>query len=109
MEKQEQEEKKTLTFPFNSRWLLLSYKQLIVKTLSLPTTASASDLAVIIDRKFREENSNPNDIQVIVTQSEKGEELLLQDVDGVFLKIPAKNCASSRMSPTPSSRFVQLV
>ena len=104
MEKQVQEEKKTLTFPLNSRRLLLSHKQLIAKALSLPTTASASDLAVMIDGKFREENRNPTDIQVIVIQSEKGEELLLKDVDGVFLKIPADNCASSRTSPTPSSQ-----
>ena len=68
------------------------------------TTASASDSAVMIDGKFREENRNPTDIQVIIIQSAKGEELLLQDVDEVFLKIPAENCVSSRTSPTPSSQ-----
>ena len=45
----------------------------------------------MIDGKFREENRNTTDIQVIVIQSEKGEEVLLQDVDGIFLKIPAEN------------------
>ena len=54
----------------------------------------------MMDGKFREGNRNPTDIQVIVIQSEKGEELLLQDVDGVFLKILAENCVSCRTSPT---------
>ena len=103
MEKEEQE-KKTLTFPLNSRRLLLTHKQLISRALNLPTTASASDLGVMIDGKLREDNRNPTDIQVMVTQSEKGEELLLRNVDGVFLKIPVEYCVSSRTSPTPSSQ-----
>ena len=92
-----------MAFPLNSMRLLLSHKKLITKAfLSLPTTASASDLAVMIHGKFREENRNPTDIEVIVIQSEKGEELLLQGVDGVFLKIPAENCVLFRTCLTPS-------
>jgi len=53
-----------------------------------------------------EENRNRTDIHVIVIQLEKGEELLLKNVDGMFLKIPAENYVSSRTSPTQVVRYL---
>jgi len=49
---------------------------------------------------LREENRDPSNIQVTVTQLEEGEELCLH---GVFLKIPAEQCVSSRTSLASSS------
>ena len=54
---------------------------------------------MIISGRLHENNRNPSNTQVVITQSEKGEELCLQDMDGVFLRIPASECASPR---TPS-------
>ena len=50
--------------------------------------------------RLREENRDPSNIQVTVSQSGEAEELCLQDVNGVFLRIP------TRASPTPSSEYL---
>ena len=49
--------------------------------------------------RLREENRDPSNIQVTVSQSGEAEELCLQDVNGAFLRIP------TRTSPTPSSEI----
>ena len=89
MEEQEGGRRTTLTFPFNSKRLQLHHIQLIAESLCLPTTASASDLSVMIGGKLCENNHDPSNTQIVITQSEEGEELSLQDMDGVFLRIPA--------------------
>ena len=101
MEKQEGERKTTLTFPLISK----SHIQLIARGLSLPTAASAGDLSVIISGRLHENNRDPSNTQVVITQSEKGEELSLQDMDGVFLRIPESECASPRTSSVSSSKL----
>ena len=42
-------------------------------------------------------------VQVVITKSEEGEELSLQDIDGIFLKIPPEQCASPGTTPAPIS------
>ena len=93
MEKQEGERKTTLTFPLISKRLQLHHIQLIARGLCLPTAASAGDLSVMISGRLPENNYDPSNTQVVITQSEKGEELTLQDMDGVLLRIPASECA----------------
>ena len=105
MEKQEGERKTTLTFPLISKRLQLHHIQLIARGLSLPTAASAGDISVMISGRLHENNRDPSNTQVVITQSEKGEELSLQDMDGVFLRIPASECASSRTSSVSSSEL----
>ena len=105
MEKQEGERKTTLTFPLFSKRLQLHHIQLIARGLSLPTAASAGDLSVMISGRLHENNRDPSNTQVVITQSEKGEELSLQDMDGVFLRIPASECASPRTSSVSSSEL----
>ena len=105
MEKQEGERKTTLTFPLISKRLQLHHIQLIARGLSLPTAASAGDLSVMISGRLHENNRDPSNTQVVIIQSEKGEELSLQDMDGVFLRIPASKCASPRTSSVSSSEL----
>jgi len=71
--------------------------------LDLPNAATTSDLSVMISGRFHESNHDPFNIQVVISKSEEGEELSLQDVGGVFLRIPAVQCTSSRTSPAPIS------
>ena len=96
MEKQEGERKTTMIFPLISKILQLHHIQLIAIGLSLPTAASAGDLSVMISGRLHENNHDPSNTQVVITQSEEGEELSLQDLDGVFRRIPASECASPR-------------
>ena len=103
MEGQEGERKTSLTFPLSSRRLQLHHIQLIAKGLDLPTAASASDLSVMISGRLQESNHDPSYTQVVITQSEEGEELSLQDMGGVFLRIPVSKFTSSRTSPAATS------
>ena len=103
MEEQEGGRRTTLTFPFNSKRLQLHHIQLIAESLCLLTTASASDLSVMIGGKLCENSHDPSNTQIVITQSEEGEELSLQDMDGVFLRIPAVRSTLLRTSPSPSS------
>ena len=79
----------TLTFPFNSKKFQLHHIQLVAESLCIPTTVSASDLSVMISGKLHENNHDPFNTQIVITYSEEGQELSLQDMDGVFLRIPA--------------------
>ena len=73
------------------------------------TAASAGDLSVMISGRLHENNRDPSNTQVVITQSEKGEELSLQDMDGVFLRIPASECASpTTLSVSSSELSVEL-
>ena len=78
-----------------SKRLQLHHLQLIAKGLDLPSAASASDLFVMISGKLYESNHDPSNTQVIIAQSVEGEVLSLQDVSGVFLKVPVFECTSS--------------
>ena len=79
--------------------------QLIAKALSLPTAASANNLSMIISGRLRVNNPNPSNTQVVITQSEESEELSLQGMDGVFLRIPAPGCAEPRTPSLSSSKL----
>ena len=105
MEKQGGEGKTTLTFPPFSKRLQLHHIQLIARDLSLPTAASAGDLSVMISGRLHENNRDPSNTQLVITQSEKDEELSLQNMDGVFLRIPASECASPKTSSVSSSEL----
>ena len=73
------------TFPLTSKRLKLSYMKQLAEVLRLPTSATGSDLLVMIAGKLRETDRDPTNIQVVVTHKEDGEELSLQDMNGVFL------------------------
>ena len=114
----------TTTFPLTSKRLKLCYMKQLAKALELPTSATGSDLLVMITGKLRESNRDPVNVQVVVTHKEEGKELSLQDMDGVFLhfvlpsevsslsvspmlgdremSVPSLMTGSSRTSPTPS-------
>ena len=78
----------TTTFPLMSKRLKLQQKKAIATALELPTSATGDDLTVMITGKLQELDHNPTSVQVVVTNSEEGESLSLQDVDGVFLQVP---------------------
>ena len=59
----------------------------------------------MISGRLHENNRDPSNTQVMITQLEKGEELSLQDMDGVFLRIPASECESPRMSSVSTSEL----
>ena len=69
----------------------------------MPTAASASNLSVMIIGRLCENNHDPSYTQVVITQSEGCEELSLQDMDGVFLRLPASVYTSSRIPSVSSS------
>ena len=102
MEEQEREGKTSLTFPLTSKRLQL-HMQLIARDLDLPTAASACDLSVMISGRLHENSHDPSKVQVVITMLEEGEELSLQDIDGIFLKIPPEQCASPGTMPAPIS------
>ena len=113
------------TFPLTSKRLKLSYVKQLAEVLGLPTFATGSDLLVMITGKLRETDRDPTNIQVVVTHKEDGEELSLQDMDGVFLhfivqgevsslsvspifgdremSVPSLMTGSSRTSPAPNN------
>ena len=89
----------TTTFPLTSKRLKQSQMQRLAKRLELPALATGSDLLVMITGRLRESNHDPTNVQVVVSNSEEGEELSLQDMDGVFLRLPTPKKASLRTPP----------
>jgi len=96
------QERATVTFPLNSKRLQLHQLQKIAAALDLPTTASGSDLLVIVSGKLCDIKHEPSNVQVVATKTEEGEELSLQDMDGVFLRVPVLK-ELSRGSSAPGS------
>ena len=78
-----------MTLPLNSKRLQLHHIQLIAKSLSLPSATSATDLSMMISGILIENNCDPSNTQVMITQSEEDEKQPLQDMDGIALSIPA--------------------
>ena len=62
----------------------------------------------MISGRLCENNHDPSNTQVVITQSEEGEELSLQDMNGVFLRIPAPECTSGTPSVSSSELSVEL-
>ena len=56
--------------------------------MELSTSATGDDLVVVITGRLQELGHNPASVQVVATNSEKGQSLSLQDVNGVFLCVP---------------------
>ena len=77
----------TATFPLMSKRFELQQKKAIASALELPSSATVDDLTITITGKLQELDHNPASVQVVVTNSEEGETLSLQDVDGVFLTL----------------------
>jgi len=75
--------------------------QKIAGALDLPTTASGSDLFVIVSGKLHDIKHDSSNVQVVATKTEEGEELSLQDMDGVFLRVPVLKEELSIGSPAP--------
>ena len=48
----------------------------------------------MINGRLHENSHDPSKVQVVITKSEEGKELPLQDIDDIFLKIPPERCAS---------------
>ena len=71
------------------------------KVLCYTVTATQSDLKVMINGKLVETNCDATSIQVIIVQSEEGEQMLLKDVSETFLVTPPLLILASK-SPTPS-------
>lgn len=89
-----------IAYPLNSKRLKLRHVQHLASNLNLPTTATRSDLEVMISGKLAETNHDATNIQVVLTQSEEGEQLSLKDMDGTFLVTPILPYLVSE-SPTP--------
>ena len=90
-----------IAYPLNSKRLNLRHIQHLASALNLPTTATRSDLEVMISGKISETSHDATSIQVVIVQSEEGEHLSLRDIKGTFLVTPLLPVVTSR-SPTPS-------
>jgi len=93
----------TLNFPLSSKRLKLYQLQGIAKALGLPS-ASSDDLLVMISGKLTESDHNPSDVQVVATLTEEGEELSLQDFNGIFFTVPIGKTGLSRISSPVSGK-----
>ena len=69
-------------YPLNLKRFKLRHVQHLASTLSLPTIATRSDLEVMIDGKLVETGYDTTSVQVVIAQSEEGEQLLLRDMKG---------------------------
>ena len=90
-----------MAYPLNSKRLKLRHIQHLASALNLPTTATRSDLEVMISGKISEISHDATSIQVVIVQSEEGEYLSLRDIKGTFLVTPLLPVVTS-ISPTPS-------
>ena len=96
-------ERAIVTFPLNSKRLQLYQVQQIAGVLDFPTTASSSDLLVMVCGKLHDNNHDPSNVEVVATETEGGEELSLQDMDGMFLRVPVLKEELSGTSLAPGS------
>ena len=87
-------------YPLNSKRLKLKHIQQLALTLDLPATATRDDLEVMISGKLAEMGHDATNVQVVITQSEEGEQLSLRDMGGTFWVTPP--LASKSPTPTPS-------
>ena len=75
--------------PLRSRWLTAVHLRRLAKALEVQVSATIEDLRLMIDGKLAEMDKEPQNIQVVITDTEEGrvECLVLQDETGVFLRI----------------------
>ena len=57
----------------------------------------------MISRRLHENSHDLSKVQVVTTKSQEGEELSLQDIDNIFLKILPERCASPLSMLAPIS------
>ena len=88
-------------YPLNSKRLKLRHIQHLASALNLSTTATRSDLEVMIDGKLAETSHDTTSVQVVIAENEEGEQLLLRDMRGTILVTPTLPFEASRSS-TPS-------
>ena len=88
-------------YPLNSKRLKLRHIQHLASALNLSTTATRSDLEVMIDGKLAETSHDTTSVQVIIAENEEGEQLLLRDMRETILVTPKWPFEASR-SFTPS-------
>ena len=90
-----------MAYPLNSKRLKLKHIQHLASALDLPIAATRSDLEVMINGKLAEASHDTTSIQVVIVQTEQGEQLSLRDIKGIFLVTPVLPVPASR-SPTSS-------
>ena len=74
--------------PLNSKRLKTTQLQRLARALSLPTSASGDELRLMIDGKLGEMEKEPRNVQVVISEAERGaERLSLWDDDGSFLDV----------------------
>ena len=88
-----------MAYPLNSKRLKLKHIQHLASALDLPIAATRSDLEVMINGKLAEASHDTTSIQVVIVQTEQGEQLSLRDIKGIFLVTPVLPVPASR-SPT---------
>ena len=88
-------------YPLNSKRLKLRHIQHLASALNLSTTATRSDLEVMIDGKLAETSHDTTSVQVVIAENKEGEQLLLRDMRGNILVTPTLLFEASRSS-TPS-------
>ena len=90
-----------VAYLLNSKRLKLRHIQHLASALNLPTTATRSNLEMMISGKIAETSHDTTSIQVVIVQSGEGEQLSLRDIKGTFLVTPPLSVVASR-SPTLS-------
>jgi len=71
-------------YPLCSKRLKLRHFQQLASALDLPTAATRSYIEVIISGKLSETFHDPTCVQIVVLQTEQGEQLSMKDKDGTF-------------------------
>ena len=92
-----------MAYPLNSKRLKLKHIQYLASVLDLPIAATRSDLEVMINGKLAEASHDTTSIQVVIAQTELGEQLSLRDIKGAFLVTPILPVLASR---SPTSTYV---
>ena len=77
-----------LRLPLNSRRLTGATTKRIGRAMDVPTTASAVDVLQMIEAKLTEEGRDPRNVQVLLSGTQPGQEITLEDETGTILEIP---------------------
>ena len=88
----------TENFPLSSKRLKIHQLQELAKAMGLPS-ALGDDMLVMICGKLTKENHDPSNVQVVATKTEEGQQLCLEDLDGVFLTVPVSPTEFRTSSP----------
>ena len=76
------------TVPLNSQQVIAPILQCVVAGQGLSTAASMEELRQMIDGKLLKQGSEYRDVQIVITETDTPERILLQDSDGILLEEP---------------------